>query len=103
VLTLPHHGDDGGRADEADQSVEERLGAQVAVVLLRMLRLWVSTKVAERPRCRQQHAGQVTRLLRSPLLTSSTTTSECIGFNEGEIAAADANATAMLLAADSSP
>lgn len=39
MLTLPHHGDDGRGADEVDQAAEERLGAQVAVVLFRVLRL----------------------------------------------------------------
>ncbi len=38
-LTLPHHGDDRGGADEVDQPAEERLAAQVAVVLLGVLTL----------------------------------------------------------------
>jgi hypothetical protein len=37
--TLPDHGDHGGGADEVDQAAEERLGAQVAIVLLGMLGL----------------------------------------------------------------
>ena len=62
ALTLPDHGDDGGGADEVDQAAEERLVAQVAVVLLGMLSLHDEHDHSD-PECAPATSGIVSRLL----------------------------------------